>query len=181
MKGKMENLLITGAIAGAVTPFILKYAVSPILNMIGQYTPTVTAKLANPALEINVGQSITGFTTGLGNKVVTWLTNSLGVTIPTNIIMDVAIAAIGGALLFVLGGYLAEYVKYLGAKSAVAKTAVVILGGNLIAGLILGIVATPIVLGVTFVNVLIAMSINAGLLALIVMLAEPYVRKVLPF
>jgi hypothetical protein len=185
MKGKIMNLFVTGGIAGGATYFILPW-VSKILAWAGQYTPTVTAKLANPALEINVGQSVgleTGLgTTGLGDKAVGWLSNALGFTVPTNTMTDVALAIIGGGLLFILGGYIAELVNYLGAKTSLGKTAVTILAGNLAAGIILGTVAlSSITLSVTFANVLIAMLINAGILALILSLVEPYIRKVLPF
>lgn len=153
-----------GALAGAATPYIMKWVVSPILGLIGQYTPIVTAKLANPAIDINVQSSLTGIETGLGPKAVTWLTNALGVTIPANVGTQLLTGAIGGALLFILGAYAADMLGLL-SGGAVEKTMATIFAGSIITALILGTIALPVTLGITFVNVLIAFLINAAILA----------------
>ena len=166
------KLLMSGAIAGVATPLLMKYLVSPILNMIGQFTPVVTAKLANPQIDINISQSLTGINTGLS----TWLTNALGVTVPANIWTLYGMAAVGAAILFLAGGWAVEQFK-LG-KNAQEKTAWTIFSGSVGAALIMGTMALPVSLGITFVNVLIAFGINAVALAILYALLEKNIAEV---
>lgn len=160
-ESERNKLLISGGIAGAATPFLLKYVIVPILNMIGQFTPEVSAKLANPTLAINIRESLTGINAGLSG----WLMQSLGIAITENIFIQLIMGAVGGALLFLLGGYLADAIGFLGMKTVVSKTAIVIFIGNIAAGLILGLMAIPTTIDITLVNVLFAFGINAGILA----------------
>jgi len=163
-KKEVNKLLMSGAIAGAATPFILKYAIMPILNMIGQLTPTISLKLANPdnGILINIRQSLTGIQSGLA----TWLTNALGITLPENIAITIMMAAIGGALLFLAGGYVADMLNLLkGSKEEKTRNTIFI--GNIIAGFILGGAIATAGIGLTLVNILIAFLINAIVLSML--------------
>ena len=62
---------MAGGLAGVLTYYILK-PVSYLLNLAGQYTPTIQAKLAAPVIDINVRGSLTGINTGLAG----WITSS---------------------------------------------------------------------------------------------------------
>jgi len=160
-ESERNKLLISGGIAGAATPFLLRYVVVPILNMIGQFTPEVSAKLSNPTLVVNLRESLTGINAGLSG----WLMQSLGIAITGNMFMQLIMGAVGGALLFVLGGYVADAIGFLGMKTVVSKTAVVIFIGNIAAGLILGLMAIPTTVDITLANMIIAFAINAAILA----------------
>lgn len=157
MDKNLMKLGTAGALAGVGTTYLLKYIVSPALKWLGQYTPTVTAKLANPAIDINVQGSVTGVNTGLTG----WLSNALGLTIPSSAVFQLVAAAIGGALLFIAGAYVVDILKISG--SSKMKLGATIFAGNLIAGVILG--TTALSLGITMVNVIIAFAINAAILA----------------
>lgn len=155
------KLAWAGAVAGAITAPLLKYVIVPILNALGMFTPEVSAKLANPTLEINIRQSLTGVQTGLG----TWLANVFGVSVPTNIWFTIGMSAAGGAILFVLGGMAAEQLGLLAKGTATYKTGIVIFIGSLGAALILGTIGLPPAIGITLVNTLFAFGINAAILA----------------
>lgn len=152
-----------GAIAGAVTPFLLKLA-TPVLNVIGNYVPAVSLKFAEAqssgTILVNIRQSLTGIQAGLA----TWLTDALGITVPANVIMSVLTGAVGGALLFIVGALLVNMTGML-EGNAFEKTRNTIFAGHLVAALVLGIITFPLSIGLSFVNVLIAMLINAAILA----------------
>jgi len=168
---KIEKLAVFGAVAGVVTSFILKY-VMMLLNLIAPSVPDISIKLANPTLALNIRESITGLNMGLG----TWLMDNLGLTAPANMLGNVAMTALGGALFFIVGGWAAEQLKYLGAKNRAQKGMAIIFLGSLAAGLVLGGVGLPkeltIQAGVTFANVLIAFLVNAGVLAFVYSLID---------
>jgi len=158
---EIQKIGIFGMVAGIITTFLMK-GISWVLNLLGQYTPEITAKLANdatPVIAINVRESLTGINAGLSG----WLADALGLTLPTNVIMPYVLAAAGGALLFIAGAYIAEMFDMLKGNSE-AKTRTVIFFGNALAAFIIGGFAVP-ALGISFVNALIAFGINAAILA----------------
>ena len=156
------KLAISGAIAGAGTPFLLKWAVMPILNTLGGFFPQFSLKLAesNNTIAVNIRESLTGINGGLAG----WLMDALGITVPISMVTTLLISAVGGAILFVLGAMLAEQLGFLNGN-ALQKTRNTIFAGSIIAALILGTIGLPPEIGITFVNVLIAMLINAAILA----------------
>lgn len=160
---KERNKLATfGAVAGLITVPIMNYLVRPVLDMLGQFTPQISAKLAsgaNPVISINVRESLTGINAGLSG----WLADALGLTLPTQAFMPYVMAAIGGAILMVLGGYLADAMNLL-KGDAQKKTAMTIFVGSAAAAFIIGGMAVP-ELGISLVNTLIAFGINAAILA----------------
>ena len=182
IKDQIMKIGIAGAIAGVATQYLLRYIVSPVLNFAGQYIPSVTAKLANPVIDINVQQSLTGIETGLGPKAVTWLTNALGVTVPSSIATQLLMAALGGALLFIAGALVADALGFLTGSSKM-KTGITIFAGSLGAALLLGTMATPVAVGINLVNVLIAFGINAAILTWLFALVEDNFAKLglMPF
>ncbi len=155
-----QKLMVSGAIAGAVTPFLLAYLVMPVLNFIGGLVPAVSIKLADATIAVNIRESLTGIQAGLAG----WIMDAFGITVPSNMLMTIIISAIGGAILFVAGGYAAEALGWL-KGNAVQKTRNVIFVGSAIAALILGTIGLPTELGLTLVNVIIALGINAAILA----------------
>jgi hypothetical protein len=157
---KMEKLAMSGAIAGAATPYLLMYVVMPVLNFLGGIIPAFSLKLANPTIAVNVRESLTGIQAGLAGYVL----DMFKVTIPASMITSVLMSAAGGAILFVAGGYAAEALGFL-KGNAVQKTRATIFFGSLFAAVILGAIALPPDLGISFVNVLIAFAINAAILA----------------
>jgi len=173
------KIITAGALVGALTPLAMKYIVSPVLGFLGQYAPTVTAKLANPAIDINVTQSLTGINTSLGGKVLGWLTNALGITLPTNTMMVYLVAALGGAIAFLLGDWLLDQVK-LGLKTTLQKMTALIFAANLMVAVALMLLSGNLALqiGITTANIFIAMLINAGVLALVFTLLEDNVKKI---
>lgn len=180
MAKDITKVATAGALAGALSPLAMKWIVSPVLGFLGQYSPTITAKLANPQIDINVTQSITGIATGLGDKVVTWMTNALGITLPSNVAMMYIIAAIGGALAFVLGDFLLGMAK-LNLKTTLQKMTALIFVSNAAVAVVLALLGgsgIAISLGITTANMVIAMLINAGVLALVFMLLEDNIKKV---
>ena len=161
MKNKnMNKLMVSGAIAGAVTPFLLKYLVMPVLNFLGGFIPQLSLKLSSPTIIVNIRESLTGLQGGLAG----WLIDAFGIAVPENMMMTIITSAVGGALLFMAGGYLAEMLGWL-KGNAVQKTRNVIFAGSLVAALVLGTVGLPPELGITLVNLLIAFGINAAILA----------------
>ncbi len=157
-KDKM-GIITFGAIAGGATPYLLKFIVTPVLNFLGQFTPSISAKLANsaPVIDINVRNSLTGINGGLS----AWLVDAFGFTlnIPGQAIL---MGAIGGALLFWLGATVAEMMSLGG--SARAKVGWSIFLGSFGAALILGGFAVPSI-DITLVNTLLAFGINAAILS----------------
>lgn len=156
-----QQIAIFGALAGVATPFLLKYVVMPILNFLGGIVPQLSLKLAeNPGtIEANIRASLTGINAGLAE----WLVNALGITV--NVPFQTYImAAVGGALLFLAGAYILDGMKALGGN-AEQKTRKVIFAGSIVAALILGTMGLPPEIGLTLVNVLIAIMINAAILA----------------
>lgn len=157
MNKNMIKLGVAGAIAGAGSSYLLK-GISWLMSKIGQYTPQISAKLANPQIDINVSSSISGVNTGLTG----WISNALGITIPSSLVFQLGAAAVGGALVFMLGAYAAELLGLMKGSSKMKLTATIFIG-NLIAGLILG--SAAISLGFSMVNLAIAFAINAIVLA----------------
>lgn len=158
-----QKVAISGAIAGAVTPFLLQWVVMPILNFIGSFVPQVSLKLAEASaggIAVNIRESLTGLNGGLAG----WLMDALGITVASSIWTTVAISAAGGALLFVAGAYLAEQLGFLNGN-AMQKTRNTIFAGSIIAALVLGTIGLPPEIGLTLVNVLIALLVNAAILA----------------
>lgn len=148
-----------GAAAGLATPVILKYAVMPVLNMIGGLIPTLSAKLAEQgSVTIAVRESLTGINGGLAG----WIIDATGLSI-TVPFQTYIMAAIGGAVFFIVGAYAADMLGFL-KGNAVGKTRAVIFTGSIISGFVLGGFAVP-ELGLSMVNMLIAMLINAAILA----------------
>lgn len=155
-----QKLMVSGAIAGALTPFLLTYLVMPVLNFIGGLVPAVSIKLASESIAINIRESLTGIQSGLAG----WVMDAFGITVPTNLAMTLIVSAVGGALLFVAGGYAADMLGLL-KGNAIQKTRAVIFSGSVIAALILGTIGLPPALGISLVNVLIAFGVNAAILA----------------
>ena len=155
-----QKLIVSGAIAGTATSFLLSWLIIPILNWLGGFVPAVSIKLADATIAINIRESLTGIQAGLAG----WVMDAFGITVPSNIWMTTIVSAIGGALLFVVGGWLAEKADLL-KGDAIQKTRVVIFTGSVAAALILGTIGLPPTLGITLVNVLIALGINAAILA----------------
>ena len=171
------KLATSGAIAGAVTPFLLKWVVMPVLNMLGGFIPALNLKLASDSINVNIRESLTGLNGGLAG----WIMDVFGITTSSNMIMTILVSAVGGALLFVVGGLIAENIGLL-TGNAVQKTRAVIFTGSLGAALILGTMGLPPELNLTFVNVLIAMLVNAAILAwLYGMLDEKAKLGLVPF
>jgi len=169
------KIMVAGGIAGLVTPLLLKYAIMPILSALGQITPTLSAKLANPVINIDVTGSITGVNTGLSQ----WIYNALGLTL-TVPYMTYIMGAIGGALLFLGGAYAADALGMLKGTTG-AKTTAMIFSGNAIAAFVIGGFAVPAI-GFTLVNALIAFAINAAILSFVfVALDKPTGIGLVPF
>jgi len=64
MEVKMADntkLAVSGAIAGGITPFLLKWVVVPILNFLGGFVPQANLKLADTAVTVSVRESLQGF------------------------------------------------------------------------------------------------------------------------
>jgi hypothetical protein len=154
------KLFMSGAIAGAVTPYILSWVVMPILNFFGGFVPSFSLKLADPTVAINVRESLTGINASLAG----WITNAFGITIAESALTMIAMSAVGGGLLFVAGGYVADMLGFL-KGNAMEKTRNTIFAGSALAAVLLGTIGLPPELGITFVNVLIAMLVNAAILA----------------
>ena len=174
-----QKLAVSGAIAGAITPFLLQWVVMPILNFLGGFTPQLSLKLAEAGsntLAVNVRESLSGFDT-LGG----WLLDALGVTAGNSLTMTVLIGAAGGAAIFVTGAWLAESLGFLGG-TPMQKTRNVIFVGSIAAGLLIGKIGLPPEIGLTLTNVLIAMLVNAAILAWIyTWLAKNTKLGVVPF
>lgn len=154
-----QKLAISGAIAGAVTPFILPYIIQ-ILGFFSNIIPAVSVKLADATIAVNIRESLTGIQAGLAG----WLMDAFGITVAQNMLTTVLISAVGGALLFIAGGWAADQFGFL-KGTAIQKTRNVIFIGSVAAALILGTIGLPPTLGITLVNVLIAFAINAAILA----------------
>lgn len=164
----IKKLGISGAIAGVATGVLLGKVVMPVLNFVGNWVPQLSLKLANPAtLEVNIRQSLTGINAGLG----TWFANILGLTLPETPYMPYVWAAVGGAALFIAGAYLADALKML-EGSAVKKTATVIFLGSALAVVVLAGFKIPSI-NWALANTVIAMAINAGILAWLYSLIDP--------
>jgi len=166
----MNKLAISGGIAGFVTPFLLQFLVMPILNFLGGFVPQFALKLAdNPGtINVNISQSLTGLPQGIAE----WLFNALGVTVPANAIMVYVMAALGGALFFVIGGYLADAIGLL-KGTAIEKTRRTIFVGSLVVAVIMGAIALPPQIGFDMLNLIIAFGINAGILAWLYSVVDP--------
>ena len=160
-KKETTKIAMFGAVAGFATPFILQYIVMPILKFLGGIVPAISAKLADPGtLAINVRESLTGLNGGLSG----WLADALGISV--NVPFQTYImAAVGGALLFVAGAYVADMFGMLKGNPT-QKTRNVVFTGNVIAALILGSLVVPS-LNLGFFNVMIAFLINAAIVAFV--------------
>lgn len=154
-----QKLMTSGAIAGVATPYLLQYVVMPILNFFGGFIPAVNIKLAD-SVAINIRESLTGIQAGMAG----WLTDALGVTVPANMFASLVMSAVGGALLFIAGAYIAEMFGLL-KGNALQKTKAVIFTGSVAAALLLGTIGLPVELGLNLLNLLIAFGINAAILA----------------
>lgn len=164
----IKKLGISGAIAGAGTGLLLGKVVMPILNILGNWVPQLSLKLANPAtVEVNIRQGLTGINSGLA----TWFTNILGYTVPDTAYMPYVLAAVGGAILFIAGAYIADAAKML-EGSAVKKTATTIFFGSALAVVVLAGFKMPEI-NWGLANTIIAMAINAGILAYLYSLIDP--------
>lgn len=161
---ELGKIAMFGGIAGLATPLLLKYLVMPVLKFAAGIVPGISAKLANPGtINIDVSGSVTGVNTGLSQ----WLVDATGLSgmaasVPFNTYI---MAAIGGALLLVAGAWILDATKSL-TGSKFAKTAKVLFTGSALAGFILGGFAVP-ALGLTMVDALIVMLINAAVLAFV--------------
>lgn len=162
-----------GAVAGLVTPYLMKYAVMPVLDFLGGVVPAVSLKLST--INVNVRESLTGIEGGMSG----WLVDSLGLTF--NVPFQTYImGAIGGALLFILGAWLANTLGFLKGND-VGKTRATIFWGSLLAGFILGGFAVPEI-GIDLVNALIAMLVNAAILAYVfVWIVKAVWPKLIPY
>jgi len=156
-----NKLLIFGAIIGLVTPFLLQFVVRPILDFFGGFAPQLSLKLAEGTgtISVAVRESLTGINGGLAG----WLVDALGLTVSVPG-MTYIMAAIGGAILILVGAYTADALNMLNKGNDMQKTRIVIFLGSAIAAIILGGFAAPEV-GLTLVNTLIAFGVNAAILA----------------
>jgi len=157
-KDQTTKLLVSGAIAGAATPILLK-AVMYLLNLLGGIVPAFSLKLATPEIAVNVRQSLTG----LDGSLSAWLMDALGLSVSVGSYTPYLYGAIGGALLFLGADYLADQLGFL-KGSAMQKTRIMIFVGNIAAGAIFGALL-PAALGYSFINVVIAFAVNAAVLA----------------
>ncbi len=172
-----NKILVFGAIAGLVTPILLKYIVMPILNMLAGIVPGISAKLADSTATISIAvrDSLTGIEGGLSG----WLVDALGLTLSVPM-MTYVMAAIGGALLFYVGAYLADMIGWL-KGNAEQKTKVVIFVGSALAAFILGGFAVPAI-GIGLIDTLIALGINAAILAFVYVWIDKKLNlKLIPF
>lgn len=158
----LQKIAMFGAIAGLATPFIMKWLVMPVLNFLGGILPAFSLKLAengaNPTISVAVRDSLTGIEGGLSG----WLVDSLGLTL-TVPFQTFIMGAIGGALFFVVGAYVADMAGMLKGDKF-QKTRIVIFVGSIAAGLLLGSMAVPEI-GIDLINTLIAFLVNAAVLA----------------
>ena len=177
---KERNKILTfGAIAGAVTPLLLTYIVMPILNMLSTVIPAVGLKFAEAnggnGISIAVRDSLTGIDGALSG----WLVDALGLTISIPG-MTYIMAAVGGAILFLTGAYIADAMNLLKGNSE-QKTRMVIFVGSAIAAFIIGGMAVPAI-GIDLANTLIAFGINAAILAFVyVAIDKQFKLKLIPF
>ena len=168
-----------GAIAGLVTPLIMTYLVMPVLNFLAGVVPAVSLKLSNPTISVSVRESLTGVNTGLAGKLSAWVADALGLT-ATIPFETYVFGAIGGALLFIAGAYVADMLGLL-KNSAKKKTATNVFVGNIVAGLIIGGLAVPTI-GIDMLNAVIAMLINAVVIAyVLVPIVGAINKKLVPF
>ena len=157
-KDHRTKLLISGAIAGALTPILLK-VIMYVLNLFSGILPTFSLKLATPEIAVNIRQSLTG----LDGSLAGWAMGALGISVNVGSIAPYIYGAIGGALLFIGADYVANALGLL-KGDALQKTRVMIFVGNIAAGAIFGAVL-PAQLGYGFVNLLLAFAVNAAVLA----------------
>lgn len=156
-----NKILMFGALAGLLTPFLLRVIIMPILNFLGGIIPQLSAKLAEGGpgtITIAVRESLTGIQGGLSG----WLVDALGLTISVPY-MTYLMAAAGGALLFYVGALGADAIGWLKGTSE-QKTRAVIFVGSAIAAVVLGGWAVPAI-GIGLIDTLIAFGINAAILA----------------
>ncbi len=161
-KQQQQKIGIFGAVAGIATPFLLKYVVVPILGMLSGFVPQISLKLAesNPTINVGILDSLTGINGGLS----AWLVEAFGLTV-TVPFQTYIMAAVGGAVLFLAGAYLADSMNLLKGKPE-EKTRMVIFLGSAIAAFVLGGMAVPSI-GIDLVNTMIAFGINAAILAFV--------------
>ena len=171
---QLTSIGIFGAIAGFLSPILMKWVVMPVLNFLGGVVPAFSAKLANPGtISISVRESLVGLDAGLSG----WIIDSLGLTglaakIPFSTYIT---SALGFAVLFIVGAYVADALGMLKGKPK-AKSTAVIFTGSVIAGFILGGFAVPQI-GLDMVNALLAMLVNATVISYAVVPAVKYVNK----
>jgi len=157
--GNTKKLAISGLIAGAATPLILK-GIMWVLNMLGGIVPSVSLKLASPEIAVNVRQSLTG----LDGSLAGWFMDAIGANVSIGAgLTPYLYGAIGGALLFIGADWLSDTLGLL-KGTALKKTTIMIFVGNLTLGAIFGALL-PASLGYSFINVLIAFALNALILA----------------
>jgi len=179
-KKQQQNILLFGAIAGISTGFLMKFVIIPLMDFVGGILPSVNLKLGtstNGAIAINIRESLTGINTGFA----TWLTNILGITVTSSFIMDMLMAAIGGAILVLAGAYLVDIFNMLHGNTF-QKTRNVIFAGTILATLVVGGLAQPIVIGLNTVNLLIAVAINAIVISWTFVFIDKQLKlKIIPF
>ena len=175
---KDRNKILTfGALAGLTTPILLKFIVMPILNFLAGIVPGISAKLAEPTatISVSVRESLTGIEGGLSG----WLVDALGLTVSVPM-MTYIMAAVGGALFFLVGAYAADAIGWL-KGNAEQKTRAVIFAGSAIAAFVLGGFAVPSI-GIGLVDTLIALGINAAILAYVYVGIDKAMKlKLIPF
>lgn len=159
---ELTNVAMFGAAAGVATPFLLSKVVIPVLGKLAGFIPAISLKLADASpgtISVSVRDSLTGLNGGLAG----WLMDAMHLTVNIPGTMYI-MAALGGALMMVLGAYVADMLGFLKGSSW-QKSAAVIFTGNLVAGLILGwsTMSFP-ALNIDFVNVLLAFTLNAVIL-----------------
>ena len=160
-KQQTNKVLIFGAVAGLVTPLLLKYLVMPVLNFLAGIIPGISAKLADSGagtISIAVRDSLTGVEGGLSG----WLVDALGLTVSVPF-MTYIMAAAGGAIFFLVGAYAADALGLMKGNGE-QKTRAVIFLGSAVAAFVLGGFTVPQI-GLGLVDTLIAFGVNAAILA----------------
>lgn len=160
-KIEVQKYGILGAVASLAVPWIMGWAVIPILNALAGVLPGFTATLAagSPGMvTINVRQALQ---IGLqASPIGSYIFGLTKMTIPA-----VLITAVGGAAVFIAGAYLADMIG-IRRGTAGKRLAAVIFAGTLVASLL--VTATLPTLGLGFVNTLIAFGINALVLGYVI-------------
>ena len=158
----IQKVGIFGAIVGLITTWLMDIVIVPVLDIIGGFAPDVSLKLANPGtISVNVRESLNGVDGGLAG----WFVDAVGLNVTGIPGSTYLMAALGGALFMVAGAFLADWAGFL-KGNVMQKTRATIFGGSLVTAAILGwaVNGWPN-LNISFLNVLIAMAINAAIWA----------------